>query len=626
MEDADTGVVAEICRKLDGIALAIELGAGRVAAYGVRGTAALLDNRFRLYWHGRRTALPRHQTLNAMLDWSYNLLPPFERMVLRRLSTFIGPFSLDAARQIAADAESDDVQVIAAVGSLVAKSLASTETGTPEMRYRLLDSARVYAVEKLRESGEADAIARRHALQLIHVFGTMDAGQATLPQAAYVDNLGNLRMALAWCFSEVGDPALGARLCVAAAPLLLGLALLRECSDWSSRAIAVLGADLEGSADELALREAYAISSMFADGNSDSVLLSIERGLTLARALGSLPHELRLLAGLNIFQTRIGNFSVTVDIAERSIDVAAKMGDTAAMAMAEWMLGVACHLVGNQAGAQRHCENGLALVAHTRGINTVCFGYDHRIRALVALARALWLRGSPERAVAVAWQAVQEAEILGHPVTVCISLIYAAPIFMWTGDWDVADELISKLITHARRHGIGPYLAVGIGYQGALLVKRGEPAAGVALLHDCLNELRSGRHTLLNSVFICALAEGLAMLGKFDEARSAIDELASTDMASFDAPEVLRIRGEVLAHPDTAHAESMLSEALDCARKQQTRGWELRAATSLARLWLQDGRRAAAHLMLVDVLGRFTEGHATLDHVIARELLTASSA
>jgi len=633
LQDDDAAVVAEICRKLDGIALAIELGAGRVAAYGVRGTAALLDNRFRLSWHGRRTALPRHQTLNAMLDWSYNLLPEFERMVLRRLATFIGPFSLADARQIAVDAQADDMQVIEAVGSLVAKSLASVETGMPDTRYRLLESARVYASEKLRESGEMRAIAQRHALLLIAFFGTMETGSATFPQAGalagYVDSLGNLRKSLAWCFSDAGDPAIGARLCVAAAPLMLGLSLLGECSAWSGKALALPGAGNQGDAHEMALREAHAISSMFAEGNSDSVLLSIQRGLDLACSLGSLPHELRLLAGLNIFQTRIGDFAAAVQIAERSIAVAKKLGDTAALAMAEWMLGVALHLAGDQAGAQRHCENGLALVAHARSVNTIYFGYDHRIRALVALARALWLRGFPERANQVAWQAVHEADAVGHPVTVCISLIYAAPVLMWNGDWTAAEELIGKLIVHAKKHGIGPYHAVGIGYRGALLVKRGEPAAGVELLYDCLNVLRSGRHTLLNSVFISALAEGLAMLGKFDEARCAIADVASNCMETFDAPEILRIRGEVLAamaHPDTALAEACLLQSRDCARRQQALGWELCTTITLARLLMRGGRRLEAQRMLGEVLGRFSEGHATRDHVMAREMLAACAA
>jgi predicted ATPase/DNA-binding winged helix-turn-helix (wHTH) protein len=146
--DADAPVVAEICRKLDGIALAIELAAGRVSAYGIRGVATLLDQRFGLLWRGRRTALPRHQTLAATLDWSYDLLHEFERTILRRLSVFAGIFTLEAARSVAAGNDVDDALVISAMDDLVAKSLVTADTSDAITHFRLLDTTRAYASEK----------------------------------------------------------------------------------------------------------------------------------------------------------------------------------------------------------------------------------------------------------------------------------------------------------------------------------------------------------------------------------------------------------------------------------------------------------------------------------------------
>ena len=108
LSDIDAPIVATICRRLDGIALAIELAASRAGSLGIRGIAELLDNRFSLLWRGRRTALPRHQTLNAMLDWSYNLLSEHEKAVLGRLSVFLGDFTLEAACSVASDAETDE--------------------------------------------------------------------------------------------------------------------------------------------------------------------------------------------------------------------------------------------------------------------------------------------------------------------------------------------------------------------------------------------------------------------------------------------------------------------------------------------------------------------------------------
>src|ERR1700726_3790387 len=126
LSDIDAPIVARCCRRLDGVALAIELAASRVGSLAIRGTAELLDNRFGLLWQGRRTALPRHKTLDEMLDWSYSLLSEREKVVLCQLSVFVGNFTLQAAGSVASETEVDEADATDAVASLVAKSLIST--------------------------------------------------------------------------------------------------------------------------------------------------------------------------------------------------------------------------------------------------------------------------------------------------------------------------------------------------------------------------------------------------------------------------------------------------------------------------------------------------------------------
>src|ERR1700683_3795798 len=164
LSDINAPIVARSCRRLDGVALAIELAASRVGSLGICGTAELLDNRFGLLWHGRRTALPRHETLNAMLDWSYRLLSEREKVVLCRLSVFVGDFTLHAASSVASEAEADEADTIDAVESVGAKSLISTAVINETTYYRLLDTTRAYAAAKLASRPEADRIARRHAI------------------------------------------------------------------------------------------------------------------------------------------------------------------------------------------------------------------------------------------------------------------------------------------------------------------------------------------------------------------------------------------------------------------------------------------------------------------------------
>ncbi len=168
---------ARLCRKLDGIALAIELAAGRVNAYSVQETMAQLNDRFRLLWEGRRTALPRHQTMHATIEWSYDLLSTHERIVLCRLSVFAGTFTLEAARAVATGADLDENGAVSVLGSLVAKSLVSASLGDIT-RYRLLDTTRAYASGKLLEGGESHAIRRRHAAYYFELLDRTNAEPA----------------------------------------------------------------------------------------------------------------------------------------------------------------------------------------------------------------------------------------------------------------------------------------------------------------------------------------------------------------------------------------------------------------------------------------------------------------
>src|SRR5580698_6345594 len=151
LNDIDAPMVATICRRLDGIPLAVELAASRAGPLGIRGVGELLDNRFSLLWRGRRTALPRHQTLNAMLDWSYNLLSQHEKAVLGRLSVFVGDFTLDAACSVTSDSVTTERAVTEAIASLLAKSLISTTALHGSIYYRLLETTRTFAQAKLAE-------------------------------------------------------------------------------------------------------------------------------------------------------------------------------------------------------------------------------------------------------------------------------------------------------------------------------------------------------------------------------------------------------------------------------------------------------------------------------------------
>jgi predicted ATPase len=282
LSDADAPVVADLCRRLDGIALAIELAASRVVALGIRGTAALLDNQFRLLWQGRRTALPRHQTLGATLDWSHNLLSEFERVVLRRLAVFVGTFSLEAAQAVAAGNPFDRGQVVEAVTSLVSKSLVAAEIGATSVCYRLLDTTRAYVQSKLIQSGEEIAVARRHAMYYREFLERTDSAtsQSTKPTGCpeHREHVSNVRAALEWAFSAQGDLDLGTALAAASAPLFLEMSLLSECRVWMERSIVARHAAPWDPRREMEIQAALALSLMFTEGDCEEARAGLARG------------------------------------------------------------------------------------------------------------------------------------------------------------------------------------------------------------------------------------------------------------------------------------------------------------------------------------------------------------
>ena len=197
-------VVADICRRLDGIALAIELAAARVPLLGLQGLRARLDERFRILTGGARTVLRRHQTLRATLEWSHGLLSAEEQVVFRRLGVFTGGFSLDLAQRVVADPALDRWTVLDVLGHLVDKSLVLAQ-GADEPRYHLLETTRAYALEKLAAAGETPSLLRRHAEGLRDLLRESLQRPWTLKQLQFlrlVAEIDNLRAALDWAAPE----------------------------------------------------------------------------------------------------------------------------------------------------------------------------------------------------------------------------------------------------------------------------------------------------------------------------------------------------------------------------------------------------------------------------------------
>ena len=622
-------VIAGICRRLDGIPLAIELAAARGGVLGIPEIAARLDDRFHLLTGGLRTALPRHQTLRATLDWSYELLPEPERVMLRRLAIFAGGFTLTAASAVAASAEFAASNVVDGIANLVAKSLVAADVGGAIARFRLLETTRAYALEKLVESGEIERIGRRHAECYRDWLAAVVQDKTATDdwRANYAPEIDNLRAALAWAFAPAGDAAIGAALAAASAPVWFGMSLLTECHNWTGKAIARLDPSGRGTRHEMQLQAALGFSLMFTKGMTSEAHAALTRAFELAENLDDPDYQLRTLFGLCVFRIRLADYRNALELARQCEAVADRVSDPGAKPTADWTLGVSLFFAGNLASAQTHLQR--VRDGHrsaSRRAEAVRFGFDRRIHALGLLGMIRWLQGFPDRGIQASRSAIDEAPTLEHPVSLCIATWTGSVLSLWVGDLAAAERLTAILLDHTEKHSLDSFHPFGLGFAGELSAARGNFVVGVRLLRACLDGLREARFQTFYAVFLGGLAKSLAATGNVEEGLTTIDKAlggAERNGEAWYMPELLRIKGEVLLQrePNAIYAEDQFLRSLAWARRQGALSWELRSATSLARLWCDQARTTEAHELLAPVYHRFTEGFDTVDVKAAKALV-----
>lgn len=593
IDDEAARLIAEMCQRLDGMALPIELAAVRVATHGLAATARQLGERFSLGWSGRRTAQPRQQTLQATLDWSYDLLSEAERAVLERLSVFVGPFSIDAALAVAADAEIGSDDVALALDELVSKSLVAPDRSRRTDTYRLLEMTRAHAREKLRARGLGlyAAAARRHAAFFLAELEAVaeqdeDVLQDTRPLRM---QLGNIRSALDWAFGQDGDARIAFRLAAASAPVFLNLSHMIECRTWTARALAEIDDSQRGTATELELQAALGITLMFTRGNSEAAGHALGRALEIATALDDRWNQLRLLGRLHIFHERIGEYDIAMRQAERAVEVAEAIGAPEAIGVAYSLAGISHHLHGDQVRARPALELSIRQSPPSTRSRTTHYGFDHRNRSIISLARTLWLVGDTDGANRLARQAVDEATRLNHAVTHCIALIWSLSVHLWMEDLAAADADLAAFNECAETNAFGPYVAAAAGFRGELAIQRGQTGAALDALRDSLARLRAARYDLLTTTFSIALARGLVLDACYHEALALIDATIARCTANGERvslPELLRLKAGIAVRC-TAGADAgraLLEEALALAQAQGARAWERAIAGDLAAL------------------------------------------
>jgi predicted ATPase/DNA-binding winged helix-turn-helix (wHTH) protein len=631
----NAAIVTEICRRLDGIPLAIELAAGCLDVFGIHAIAESLDNLFRLLTLGRRTALPRHRSLAAVLDWSYQLLPESERVILCRVAVFAGEFTMEAAAAIATDSKLTEVQVVDGIVHLVMKSLLSANTEDNHPRYRLLDTTRVYAREKLAASGEHDAIARRHAEYFKTLFERAEIEWNTQLTkdwlAAYGGSIDDLRVALDWAFSPDGDVSVGIALVVGTIPLWLQLSLINECRLNVERALAALDLiEKRSDTQNMKLQAALGWSLMYTSGPQRETGEAWTGALELAERKRDTDYRLRALWGLWAGTINNGEFSAALGLAQRFNEAAATAIDEADRAVGDRLMGVCLHFLGEQLEARQHIERMLSRYKPPPSrSHLVRFQFDQQVTARITLSRVLWLQGFADQALRISESNIRHALSIDHILSLCNALVQGAcPIALLARALPLAEHFTSMLLKETERHSFQIWHSYGQCFRGELLLKAGDIDAGLPLLEAGIRELRQAKFVQYYSVFLLVLAETLGVINRVAEGIELINEALARSESNEErwcAPELLRVKGELILQTEhldgAAQAEKLFAQSLKLANQQQALSWELRTAASNARLLRRQGRGRDGSSLLAAIYSRFTEGFATADLQMADSLL-----
>jgi predicted ATPase/DNA-binding winged helix-turn-helix (wHTH) protein len=530
--EEDLATIAAICRRLDGIPLAIEFASARAATLGVKEVASRLDDRFGLLTFGHRTALPRHQTLRAALDWSYELLSEPERSLLRRVAVFRAGFSVEAATAVTIDTDSAPTAIVDGVAGLVVKSLVARDASAHPPRWRLLETIRAYALEKLAATGEAEPCLRRHAEFFRDLLGGSTSSGYSEPtgseMAQRVREIDNVRAALDWAFSPRGDMELGAVLTAACGPVWLHLSLMAECRERCECALRCFKSspDLD---ERIRMRLALALglALSYATDSVDRAWVALSEALEISERLGDTEMQLRALWGMWNFRIERGEHRVTRDLAERFSETARHTGNPDDVLVSDRLLGTTLHYEGCQREARRYLERFLDhYVAEGNQRHMMWVRLDQRFTARCYLARTLLLQGLADQAKWHARLAFEDAQAAGHDLTICFYFSEVAhPIATLTGDLEAAARNVSALIEFSAKQSLMYWTRYGPCLQAVLLIRRGEFVEGTALLSDSLETFRRTGKTLFYLTLLGTLAEGLAESGQV--AKSSVRERGS---------------------------------------------------------------------------------------------------
>jgi predicted ATPase/DNA-binding winged helix-turn-helix (wHTH) protein len=604
LTDREATFAAEICRRLDGVPLALELAAAQAEVFSMRQLAEGLRDRFKLLSRGLRTALPRHQSLHATLEWTCQLLSEAERMALRRLSVFPAWLDMQDATQVGARLGMSASAVSEAVASLVTKSIATADVTDEGARYRLPETVRAYSQEKLAEAGEFDsafhALAGYVAEQYANAATRRDNARLSW-LACCVRNLDNTRACLDWALIDGKDPAAGVELISNALPFwMLGSRLIEHRQYLEPALRHVLKFRSRRMKDELALEIGIALAQFFDSGPTNEVIARLKRALALARKLPSKPQELAILWMLYGVSGNWGNYRAEMDFARQFRVACTNATERQTRTRRHRMLARALHDNGEQREAQKEIDRALTPpLSISKQLDA--YSIDDVTAAMAIRSRILWIMGRAEDAMVVAEECLARGLAVDHAQSLCWAITFnLCPVAIWSGDTENANRFTAIAMAHSEKT-FAHWNEWAQMYRIAL-----DNPRDTAVAAQLLGRMIPAQKDIFATLWPSFAGEDI--------------KPRAVRHASWCSAELMRLAA---AQVEDAVGLRLLQQAGALAKEQDALAWRLRIATSLAERHLARDERIKARNVLAPVFDAFRQGFNSKDLRIGAQILSS---
>jgi predicted ATPase/class 3 adenylate cyclase len=638
----NVGPVIELCTRLDGLPLAIELAAARLALLSPQDLVERLGDRLDLLKGGARDAPERHRALRDTIRWSYELLSSAEQRLLALLAVFSG-VSVEAVEAVAGRVQGlDELDVMDGLSALVDKSLLRQADGAEVgSRLSMLATIRSFAAERLDDDPDLRTAARRaHAEYFadwaFHHCEKLTGDERDAASQRMAADIENLDAAWRyWVAAEDFEEL---------AKLTNGLWLLYDAHGWHHETAAMITdlLDVLSSAasndgrlvQQILLQTSLARVLLGSEGYTPQTKKAYERALELCEAQGELPQLLPVLRGLSTFYIYRAEFEKSLRIGEQLLALAERFDDPRARVEGHLVIGASEGMVAHLQPGIDHLELGIAAYnAAPRTVEHFDAGNDPGVVCLVVDGMLLWMRGCPDQARERAYEAVQHAERLHHPQSTAYAHFHTGLIHLWLREPERAAERAHVVIGNAAAYDLPVWTAAGSCLLGAAVAATGSVDEGVAILQAAMHQYRVlGSPPVFWPSLLQLHAAVLGLAGRPGDGAARVDEalqiVAGLPEPQMLSSELLLLKGSLLLDHsrDTAEAELWFVRAVERADQLEAPMFQLRASSALARLWHAQGKKEQATALLSTAYERLTEGFATADLADARRLLDEMAA